>query len=296
MNPNMSVFPHPSDVLCGRDRIAREHLGNMHWRRLVRDNKQLYRDLPKFQKRRLSESIVFAVASQQPPGRFLRKDPETGWWQIVGKAVAVEKTSQALREKGSVSGKLQASSLLGPSFTISIYMPTIPQYMPKHAAETMNGNCQDKVNASINASRDDAPDTSFQSVPDSVLSIANFAYATDARTGTRKVVLEAPVPRNELVPSRHVNETANCSGSHDACSSIIQTPFVKVGSDEETPPTVAALVHEESSKRRAQTYADEETTSPTVAALVHEESRKRRAVTYPYGREHVAERSTRFYS
>lgn len=46
----------------------------------------------------LSRSIVNAVRSQNPPGRFLQKDSKTNKWFDVGDQRAQEKTSQALRE------------------------------------------------------------------------------------------------------------------------------------------------------------------------------------------------------
>lgn len=54
--------------------------------------------LPKRQKQLLSRSIVHAVRSQNPPGRFLQRDPQSDLWYDVGDARATEKTSQALRE------------------------------------------------------------------------------------------------------------------------------------------------------------------------------------------------------
>ena len=65
---------------------------------LVAANKQLYITLPKRQKMLLSRSIVNAVRSQNPPGRFLQKEGKTKLWFDVGDQRAQEKTSQALRE------------------------------------------------------------------------------------------------------------------------------------------------------------------------------------------------------
>jgi len=65
---------------------------------LVAANKQLYVTLPKRQKMLLSRSIVHAVRSQNPPGRFLQKDGKTDFWYDIGDQKAQEKTSQALRE------------------------------------------------------------------------------------------------------------------------------------------------------------------------------------------------------
>ena len=90
--------PHPHDVLCGRGGGTNNHVGNSHWRMLVAANKQLYVTLPKRQKMLLSKSIVNAVRSQNPPGRFLQKDAKSNLWSDVGDQRAQEKTSQALRE------------------------------------------------------------------------------------------------------------------------------------------------------------------------------------------------------
>ena len=105
MAANMSAYPlkdiphpHPHDVLCGRGGGTNNHIGNSHWRMLVAANKQLYITLPKRQKMLLSRSIVNAVRSQNPPGRFLQKDSKTNFWFDVGDQRAQEKTSQALRE------------------------------------------------------------------------------------------------------------------------------------------------------------------------------------------------------
>jgi hypothetical protein len=65
---------------------------------LVATNKELYVTLPKRQKQLLSRSIVHAVRSQVPPGRFLQRDTQSDYWSDVGDARATEKTSQALRE------------------------------------------------------------------------------------------------------------------------------------------------------------------------------------------------------
>lgn len=65
---------------------------------LVTANKELYVSLPKKQKMLLSQSIVNAVRSQNPPGRFLQKDTQSDLWYDVGDKRAQEKTSQALRE------------------------------------------------------------------------------------------------------------------------------------------------------------------------------------------------------
>lgn len=89
--------PLPSDVLCGRGGGTNHHIGNSHWRNLVSANKRLYLTLPKRQKALVAKSIVHAIRSQNPPGRFLQKADDEFWYDI-GDKRACEKTSQALRE------------------------------------------------------------------------------------------------------------------------------------------------------------------------------------------------------
>lgn len=75
----------------------------------------------KRQKMSISRSIVEAVRSLDPPGRFLEKDPKTGLWSDIGHKKAVEKTSQALRD-GAASLRKQLSADLGdPDFLNAVF-------------------------------------------------------------------------------------------------------------------------------------------------------------------------------
>lgn len=92
--------PHEHDVLCGRGGLTNHHPGNAWYRRLVRSNRPLYRDSPKHTKLLVAKAIVHHVQNQTPPGRFLEcKRSATGMWYPVSYKRAVDKTSQALREK-----------------------------------------------------------------------------------------------------------------------------------------------------------------------------------------------------
>jgi len=102
--------PHPHDVLCGRGGSTNRHVGNANFRDLVNSNKALYVTLTKRQKMMVARSIVQAIRSQDPAGRFLQKDAVTGLWFDIGRPRALEKTSQALREKASSNNKSSSSS------------------------------------------------------------------------------------------------------------------------------------------------------------------------------------------
>lgn len=75
----------------------------------------------KRQKMAISRSIVEAVRSLHPPGRFLDKDPQTGLWFDVGHKKAVEKTSQALRDGAATLRKQLSADLGDPDFLNSVF-------------------------------------------------------------------------------------------------------------------------------------------------------------------------------
>jgi len=93
------LHPHDHDVLCGRGGLTNHHPGNSWYRRLVRSNRSLYKKSPKHTKLLVSKAIVHHVLSQNPPGRFLECHKTNGLWYPVPYKRAVDKTSQALRER-----------------------------------------------------------------------------------------------------------------------------------------------------------------------------------------------------
>ena len=117
------------DVLCGRGGGTNHHRGNAHWRKLVNSNKRLYLSLPKKQKALVAKSIVHTIRAQNPPGRFLARNPANSLWSDIGDQKAAEKTSQALREgapdirtemakeghteKGILRGQILKNGLIG---------------------------------------------------------------------------------------------------------------------------------------------------------------------------------------
>ena len=85
--------------MCGRAVGSYQHPGNKNYRALIQDRKLLYNSLAKFEKQTMLIAIVAAIRVEG--GRFLqpRKDETTTTWYEIGDHRAVEKTSQALREK-----------------------------------------------------------------------------------------------------------------------------------------------------------------------------------------------------
>lgn len=87
-----------NDVLCGRGGATNSHAGNRSYRELVKSFKDKYLKAKKKQKPNVAAEVVAKIRSLDPPGRFLKKDKESGWYVDIGDARAKEKTSQALRE------------------------------------------------------------------------------------------------------------------------------------------------------------------------------------------------------
>jgi len=113
--------PTNNDVLCGRGVTTNRHVGNENFRSLVNCNKELYVTSTKKQKMRISRSIVDAVRSLQPPGRFLEKDKDTATWYDIGDKKAVEKTSQALRDGAASLRKQLSEDLCDPDFVSAVF-------------------------------------------------------------------------------------------------------------------------------------------------------------------------------
>ena len=59
-------------------------------------SKDAYTKGTKKQKMNISESIVDAIYSMEPPGRFLKKCTETGRWTEIPKKEAADKAAQAM--------------------------------------------------------------------------------------------------------------------------------------------------------------------------------------------------------
>ena len=90
--------PHHNDVLSGRGNSVNLHSGNKNYRSIVQKFKIEYVAAPKQQKPQYARKVVDAIRSLNPPGRFLKQDPETMLWFDIGDKKAIDKARQALRE------------------------------------------------------------------------------------------------------------------------------------------------------------------------------------------------------
>mmetsp|Transcript_18926 Transcript_18926/g.28558 ORF Transcript_18926/g.28558 Transcript_18926/m.28558 type:complete len:446 (+) Transcript_18926:178-1515(+) len=88
--------PTENDVLSGRGAWFNQHPGNKHFRRMLEEQKAVYMAGTKKQKMDISKAIVEAIYSMKPPGRFLKKCPDTGQWSELSKRDAADRTAQAM--------------------------------------------------------------------------------------------------------------------------------------------------------------------------------------------------------
>jgi hypothetical protein len=95
--------PHKNDVLSGRGGGINSHDGNVQFRKWVAERKNDYNlAANKAAKAEVAREVIAMVQSQDPPGRFLQKDPSSignsSWWIELDDEKIMAKTSQALRE------------------------------------------------------------------------------------------------------------------------------------------------------------------------------------------------------
>jgi hypothetical protein len=90
--------PRDVDVLCGRGGLINKHAGNIVYRKIVDYNKPFYQSVHKKHRILVSQSIVQSIVKFG--GRFMTMGKGKVWNEI-GYKRAVQKTSQALRERPS---------------------------------------------------------------------------------------------------------------------------------------------------------------------------------------------------
>jgi hypothetical protein len=170
---------NPNDVLCGRGGRINCHPGNVQFRDLVHSSKKDYisKATKKLEKAHIAADIVYEIRSRNPPGRFLKEDPDGAWFDI-GDHKAIKKVGQALREDapdfrptdtasaGEASACKSASVSVEPAAqhaerarVIALPVSSSPQRIKR--AVTVSGRGAKKISTSIDP-RKSAPDNSYQ--------------------------------------------------------------------------------------------------------------------------------------
>jgi hypothetical protein len=94
--------PTDFDVLFGRGGMTNSHIGNKRFRDIISLHRPDYVRAIKIEKPNVARRIVAAIRGGDPPGRFMKRNPDDLMWYDVGNRHATEKTSQALREKSQL--------------------------------------------------------------------------------------------------------------------------------------------------------------------------------------------------
>ena len=93
-NSQNAIFPGPLDILMGRDKVAREHVGNRRFLNIIQDNKEMYDAAPsKADKTLYATQMVHII--KESGGRFLRYG-DIGWIEA-DEVMARDKISNAFR-------------------------------------------------------------------------------------------------------------------------------------------------------------------------------------------------------
>lgn len=102
----------------------------------------------------ISRSIVQAVRSLDPPGRFLDKDTVTGLWHDIGHKKAVEKTSQALRDGAAMLRKQLSADLGDPNFLNAVFNDDVNKTNDADKNKKGEEKIRIKVNGKENNTKD----------------------------------------------------------------------------------------------------------------------------------------------
>jgi hypothetical protein len=97
----------------------------------------------------ISRSIVQAVRSLDPPGRFLDKDQLTGLWHDIGHKKAVEKTSQALRDGAAMLRKQLSDDIGDPDFLDGVFSEDGTDYSKEDGYDDKKKKKEDKEKVTI---------------------------------------------------------------------------------------------------------------------------------------------------
>eukprot|EP00984_Skeletonema_dohrnii_P017176 scaffold7767_cov86-Skeletonema_dohrnii-CCMP3373.AAC.1 len=97
-NTSPFVFPPSVELVSNQSRGAwfNQHPGNENFRKMIDEKKAVYMAGTKKQKMNMSNVIVEAIYSMKPPGRFLKKCPDTGQWNELSTRDAADRVAQAM--------------------------------------------------------------------------------------------------------------------------------------------------------------------------------------------------------
>lgn len=158
LEPQTFVTYTKKDILSGRGGLANKHSGNRVFRRLIKFNKDAYRNLKSKRKQNmLIESILLALERQG--ARFLRQVDKSDMWFEIDRKDAWAKTSQALREpdkkgeddESSAKSSISKAQAAVPRPKINLNVPAKPTALARQESAPFHPNMFD-YNPAVNES------------------------------------------------------------------------------------------------------------------------------------------------
>ena len=95
------------DVILGQGAVALKYSGTYNYRKLVNKQEQAYASEKKKVKKYIPQTIVAIIASLG--GRYLKRTIKENNYEVIGNEAAVEKTTQALRDRSRKKRKTLSS-------------------------------------------------------------------------------------------------------------------------------------------------------------------------------------------
>jgi hypothetical protein len=227
--------PTLNDVLSGRGVSFNRHPGNKNFRMLLQKQtvrrslgllfypplssssctnsldvesyeQNAYAAGTKKQKMDISKSIVVAVYSMEPPGRFIKKCDDTGEWIELSMREAANKTSQAMayvvRERAAKQKNAHVSLSL-PQGRGTIDRQHLPSAMPSQVstsmAQSLSASDRQRNNLStvVDSVENDQKEQKIWSLPQQLLQMQKSSPTTSTVPLTYSGV---PLSGNELAP------------------------------------------------------------------------------------------------
>ena len=174
--------------------LTNHNPGNIKWRNIVEILKPEYKAASRANKAHIAMSIVKEWRRLEPPGRFLKRDDETGLWSDIGDVDARIKCSQVLRENKGTKLKLDefGNSCGGKNSApdLSTVIGGSPQALCRSSLDSHESSTKSDSEMKPQYSSDHSPDSSTYTMEDEAPS---HNYGSRSRTsGFRKKYEEGP--------------------------------------------------------------------------------------------------------
>lgn len=146
------VSPQNNDVLSGRGALINAHPGNTQFRTYMLNFRDLYLVTPKNEKALFAKMLVDKFRYLHPPGRFLKKDPDTLRWCDIGESASLDKTRQMFRgiapKRNPHDSSKRIKSVI-PTLTAMLENESRMEKLNKYTKNLMSGSV---LNSSVNPS------------------------------------------------------------------------------------------------------------------------------------------------